>query len=48
VLIPQMTVDLHGQRAPVPMAQPAAHGGHVHARFNAARGEQVALMPNSA
>jgi len=41
MLIPQMAIDPHCQRAAVFVAKPSAHRRNVHARFDAARGKEV-------
>ncbi len=41
MLIAQMAVGSHGQRAAVPVSQPARHGWNIYAGLNTARGEQV-------
>src|SRR5260370_21125379 len=41
VLVAEMAIGFHRQRSPVLMAEPARHRWNVHARFNAACGEQV-------
>ena len=41
VLLPQVPVGAHGQRASVCVAEPSAHGWNIHAAFYAASCEEV-------
>jgi hypothetical protein len=40
-MVAQMTVGFHAKRATVLVAKPPRHRGNVHARLDAARGEQM-------
>ena len=47
MLVAEVAVNFHGQRAAVLVAEPAGDGGNVNAALNAAGGEQMAQIVRS-